>query len=189
VSHPTSSSASDPVVDDQVEDADVDNTYDEVDDEFGPPSTGSRLPRITAILLAGLLIAGGFVGGAFVQRHYGTSSSASGTFPTLGAGGMPDFSGGGAPGGFGQSGQGGDSGSTGSNAGNSVIGTVVSTTDNTITVKDFGGRTHVVHIDGSTQLQKNVTLSTSDLKKGTTVVVTGQAGSDGSVTANTITQR
>lgn len=165
-----------------------DTAYDDaVDDEFGPPSASRRLPRLTAVLLAALLVAGGFVGGALVQREFGTSGSttAAGQFPGLGSGGLPDF-GGTLPGvGSGTSGQGGN----GSSGTSSVIGTVVSVSDTSIKVKDFGGTTHVIHLTDSTQVHKNVAIKPSDLESGATVVVQGRTGDDGSLTATDVTKR
>ena len=156
---------------------------DSVDDEFELPPARGRLPRLTALLLAGVLIAAGFLAGAYVQRTHGASSTATTGFPNFGSGGPPNF-GGALPGGD-TSTQGGSSTSNRNN----VIGTVVRTSATSITVKDFGGTTHVVQVKASTQVQKNTEIAANDLKPGSTVVVTGTSGANGSITATSITQR
>jgi len=156
---------------------------DSVDDEFELPPARGRLPRLTALLLAGVLIAAGFLAGAYVQRTHGASSTATTGFPNFGSGGPPNF-GGALPGGDTSA----PGGSTTSNR-NNVIGTVVHANTSSITVKDFGGTTHVVHVKASTQVQRNTDISANDLKPGSTVVVTGTSGAGGSITATSITQR
>jgi hypothetical protein len=156
---------------------------DSLDDEFDLPAARGRLPRLTALLLAGVLIATGFLAGAYVQRTHGASSPATAGFPNFGSGGPPNF-GGALPGGD-TSTQGGSS----TNNRNNVIGTVVRAGAHSIMVKDFGGTTHVVQIRASTQVSKNQQIDASALKPGATVVVSGQSGADGSITATNITQR
>ena len=156
---------------------------DSVDDEFELPPARGRLPRLTALLLAGVLIAAGFLAGAYVQRTHGASSTATTGFPNFGSGGPPNF-GGALPGGDTSA----PGGSTTSNR-NNVIGTVVRTGAHSITVKDFGGTTHVVQIKASTQVSKNQQIDASAVKPGATVVVSGRSGADGSITATQITQR
>jgi hypothetical protein len=165
--------------------AEILEDYDEGYDEFGPPTTRGRLPRLTAALLVALLVAGGFVTGAVVQRQFGATATATSPFPSPGSGGFPDFSGGAPSGTSGQAGQGG-SGASGTD---NVIGTVVSVTGNTVTVKDFGGTTHQIQATGSTDIQHTAPTTLTDLTKGSTVVVTGRTGADGSLSATTITQR
>jgi hypothetical protein len=158
---------------------------DEGYDEFGPPAAARRLPRLTAGLLVALLVAVGFVAGAVVQRQFGTTTTATSAFPTPGSGGFPDFSGGVPGGSDSQTGQGGSGGSGQHN----VIGTVVSVTGDTVTVKDFGGTTHQIHVTGSTDIQRTSAITLKQLSKGSTVVVTGRTGDNGSISATTITQR
>lgn len=153
------------------------------DDEFDLPPARGRLPRLTVLLLAGVLIATGFLAGAYVQRTHGASSNASTGIPNFGSGGPPSLVGG-LPGGD-TSAQGGSDASSRNN----VIGTVVRTGAHSITVKDFGGTTHVVQIKASTQVSKNQQIDASAVKPGATVVVSGRSGADGSITATQITQR
>lgn len=172
-----------PVAEDLPDDGDASRADDDTDDEFDLPPARGRMPRITAVLLAGVLVAAGFAAGAYVQRTHGATATASTGFPNFGSGGPPSF-GGNLPG-SGGSGQDGGSTSDRSN----VIGTVVRASATSVTVKDFGGTTHVVRINGSTQVSKSQQIEASSLKSGATVVVSGQAGADGSITATTITQR
>jgi hypothetical protein len=156
---------------------------DEADDEFELPPARNRLPRITTLLLAAVLVAVGFAAGAYVQRTHGVTATAATGLPNFGSGGPPGFAVG-LPG-SGDSSQDGGGASDRSN----VIGTVVRARANSVTIKDFGGSTHVVRINASTQVSKSQQISASDLKPGTTVVVSGHAGTDGSITATSITQR
>jgi hypothetical protein len=165
------------------EDGDAGGPDDDLDDEFELPPARGRMPRITALLLAGVLVAVGFAGGAYVQRTHGASATAGTGFPNFGSGGPPSF-GGSLPGSGGSSQDGGSSSDR-----SNVIGTVVRASANSVTVKDFGGTTHVVRIKASTQVSKSQQIDPSELKPGATVVVSGQAGADGSITATTITQR
>ncbi len=67
-----------------------------------------------------------------------------------------------------------------------VRGQVLSTGNNTITVKLANGSSKIIVLAGSTTFQKSSTASVSDIKQGDTVMVVGQQNSDGSVTANNV---
>lgn len=72
-------------------------------------------------------------------------------------------------------------------AGRGTIGTVESIAGNVLTIKDAQGNEVKVQLQSSTTITKTVSGSTSDLTQGVNVAVAGQRGSDGSVTANSIT--
>jgi hypothetical protein len=65
-------------------------------------------------------------------------------------------------------------------------GTVVSANSTSMTVQLQSGSTQIVLLSPSTPIQKTTTGSMSDLAAGTTVVVTGTANSDGSLTAQSV---
>jgi hypothetical protein len=148
------------------------------DDEFGPPAGRSRLPRLTAALVVALFVVAGFVAGALVERHFGTPST-SNTFPSIGAGQLPDL-GSTTPGDTTASG-------TQSSGRNRVIGTVTSATGDEVTVEDFGGDTHVFVVTDDTRIDGDLTTSGSTLTEGATVTVTARERPNGSDTAIAIT--
>jgi hypothetical protein len=168
----------------------VDDADTEVDDEFGtPPARHRRVPSITGLLILGVLLALTFTGGVLTQKHHDAGTSASSTgFPGLGAGGLPAGLGGGAPGAATSGGTGASGGST-ATARPAVIGTVVKIAGQTMTVKDLGGKSHVIHLTGTTKATKTTTIALDALKAGTTVTVSGTTSADGSVSATTITTR
>ena len=171
---------------DIVDDADIDVD----DDEFGtPPARHRRLPPVTGLLVLGVVLALTFTGGVLTQKHHdaGTSASSSG-FPELGAGGFPAGLGGGPPSGA-TSGDTGASGGSPTTTGPAVIGTVVKVVGQTMTVKDLGGKSHVIHLTDTTRATKTTTIDLDAIKAGTTVTVSGTTSADGSVSAATITTR
>jgi hypothetical protein len=169
-------------------DDDVDD--DDFDDGFDDAAPGRRLPRLTLLLLAALLVAAGFAGGILVQKH---------ATPAAAAAGVPSFGGGFPTGGFpaGGAGQGAGSGAaattgTGSSSTTDspvVIGTVVGVDGTTIIVKDLGGTQHKVTTTPSTTVSETTTLPAKQLKAGQSVVVNGSKKSDGTITATSVTAR
>jgi hypothetical protein len=162
-------------------------TIDDDDADFAgvPPKRG--VPRITKLLLVGILIVAAFGGGVMIQKNFGAGSASS-------ASSLPSFAGG-PPVGFPTGGGGGGAGNGGTGQGSTaasgpvVVGTVVSVSGNDVTIKDLGGTTHIVHVAATTGLATaGVDWSTS-LKPGSTVSVNGTKADDGSVTATTVTQR
>lgn len=67
-----------------------------------------------------------------------------------------------------------------------VSGDIISTSDNSITVKLSDGSTKIVILSDKTVVDKTSTASKSDLKVGEKVSAFGTANSDGSVTAQNI---
>jgi len=168
----------------------TDQEYDDFDDGFDDAPPGRRLPRVTLLLLAALLVAAGFAGGILVQKHAAPATAATG---------VPSFGGGFPTGGFpaGGAGQGASTGAaTGTGTGSSsttdspvVIGTVVGVDGTTVIVKDLGGTQHKVTTTPSTTVSETKTLPTNQLKAGQSVVVNGSKKSDGTITATSVTAR
>ena len=77
-------------------------------------------------------------------------------------------------------------GGRGGNFGGLVNGQIIAKTDSNMTIKDQSGNTHIVILAPSTQTRKAVDASSTDLTAGESVTVTGQANSDGSITAQTV---
>lgn len=130
---------------------------------------------IFVIILLVVVGAGAFYGGMIYQKNQR---------PSFGAGGRGgfyrNFNGG-------AGGQRGAGGTGGGQAMTPVRGQIVSTGNNTITVKLPNGSSKIVDLTGQTRINKATTGSVSDLKQGITVTAIGTANSDGSVTADDVT--
>jgi hypothetical protein len=129
-----------------------------------------RLVNRATVVLAGLvLVIGGFVAGAQVEKNFGHLPSATPTaFPT----GVGRFAGGAAP----------------SPTGGATTGTVKFVDGTTVYITMPNGDVLTVKTDGSTAIQLTQPGTVKDLPVGATVTVTGQAGSDGTMTATKITK-
>lgn len=142
-----------------------------------------RLPILTAILVLAVAAGGAFIAGAEVQKHYGTSSSATsgGTgaasaFSAFasrlragGAGGGPGFFGGGGAGG-----------------GGGTAGTVTLIKGSTLYVTESTGNTVLVHTSPASRVTRTVGGTLQTIHPGDTVTVTGVQAKNGSYTAAAI---
>ncbi len=162
--------------------ADADDDF--VEDLLAAPRGRPSLVTLGLCLL--LIVAVSFGAGVLMQKHHDRGLSSASGLPSglagLGSGNLPDFSA--------------QGGGTGSNSGTgsgsdstapAVVGTIVSIKGSDITVRDLGGKTHVVHTTGTTSVTASAKLA--DLKPGTTVSVAGTTGSNGTVTATSVTAR
>ena len=137
-----------------------------------------RLPILTAILVLAAAAGGAFIGGAEIQKHYGTAASSS-----SGTGGAPSASAlaarfraaGGFPGGAG-------AGATGGTA-----GTVTLIKGLTLYVTDTSGNTVAVRTTNGSRVTKTVSGSVQTIHPGDTITVTGKQAKNGSYTASAIT--
>jgi hypothetical protein len=139
-----------------------------------------RPPTPTVVLMAALLLAVGFVGGTWAQRTFGSASAASaarGTAAAPGAGGASGAPFAGRGGGFGQ-------GRTA--GGGATTGTVRLVDGNTVYVRDSSGKLVKVKVTGSTTVLITKSGKVAQLKPGQQVIAQGTAGSDGTVTATSI---
>jgi hypothetical protein len=170
---------------------------DEDDPEDFLPPPRKRLGKTTLVLCAIVLIGGGFLIGITVQKHHGTSSRSgtsrfgnfaarggSANFSNFASGataGLPNFGGSGSTGSA-------DAGSGASSATGvpAVIGTITKVTDNSIVVKNFGGKEITVKLTDKTAVS-NAT-PTAGLKSGQTVTVRGTT-SNGTVTATAVSAK
>jgi len=168
------------------------------DPEWNPPR---RFNRLSGILVAALVAAGAFAGGAALQRSHdaGLATTATGARAGRlgGAGGFPSgfpgFGGGAVGPGAGPASGGAGSGATAAGNGGGaatdtpvVVGTVVSVQAGTVTVKNFAGATVVVHLPATATV--TVTGATA-LQPGASVAVHGTKAADGSVTATALVSR
>jgi hypothetical protein len=158
-------------VEDQPYVADDDPFEDDLTEQLAARAP-RRLANRTTVVLAGLvLVIGGFVAGAQVEKNFGHMPSATPTaFPTGGRFG----------GGFG--------GAAPSPTGGATTGTVKFVDGTTVYITMPNGDVLTVKTDGSTAIQLTQPGTVKDLQVGATVTVTGQAGSDGTMTATKITK-
>ncbi|MEO8517928.1 MAG: hypothetical protein ABI438_02020 [Dermatophilaceae bacterium] len=176
-----------PVPDDTPDESNTE-VYDTAEYEYDLDVAKRTWPRTTLVLLVGVLMAVAFTGGVLVQKNHdkGLTAAATGlpagftpgAFPGAGSGGL-----GGVPGG--------GTGATGNAAttGPVLVGTVVSVSGPTVTVKDFGGATHQVSTTGTTTVTKQELKKLTDLAAGDTVSVNGKRATDGNVAATALTIR
>jgi len=131
----------------------------------------------TTLVLAGLVVlAIAFGGGAWTHAAFGSSTSSA---PTRQAGGQQAQTGGTGQQGGGFRGAG----------GRGTTGTVDRVDGTTVYVKTAQGADVKVSTSDSTTVGVTQQGKLSDLKPGSTVVVQGQAGADGTVAAQAITQQ
>ena len=142
-----------------------------------PAAPVRKLRWITPTLAIVAALAIGIAGGVLIGRSGASANQgnfARGQFPSgRGAGtgqqGGGGFAGGGAEGGF-------------------TSGTIVSIDGTTITVKASDGTQKTITTSSDTKVTKTSASSVDALKKGETITVIGEAGSDDSVTATTISE-
>lgn len=172
---------------------------DDLDDKLKARRKLRFNAKSTMVLTALVLVTAGFLAGAQVQKHYGVTTSASGTgmpgagnFPGMGASGFAR----GNQNGFGQNGSGqsgaaqrdGQSGAQGGGTGSATTGTVKMVDGNTVYVQTADGRTVIVHTSPSTSVQIGQKGTLGDIAAGAQITVEGQAGTDGAVTASKVTR-
>lgn len=149
-------------------------------DPASRPPRRAWLRRLASPILAGavaLLLIGGV--GGYLLGHWGTREASTGAVsPAADGSSNPGYGGFGAggphgPGGFGRGGRG-------------AAGTIDSINGSTITLTTRNGRKLTVTAANTVAVTLRSAGSVADLKPGQTVVVSGQRGSDGTITANRI---
>lgn len=131
--------------------------------------------KVTVALAGLVVIAAAFAGGAWTHSVFGSGSPSAGT--TRPAGGPQAGSPNGTPGGTFRGG-----------AGRGTSGTVERVEGSTVYVKTAQGTEVKVSTSDSTTIGLTQPGKLTDLEPGATVVVQGQPGQDGTVTAQAITQ-
>jgi hypothetical protein len=155
--------------------------------------------RGTIGLGVAVLLMGGFLGGVYAQKQWGTSPNTVSGFPgggNLGSrGGFPSglgasgFPGGGNLG-QGNQGTGGTQGGTGTGtAAAGTTGTVKLVTGSTIYVQAADGTVITVNTGAGTTVSTARKGKLADVKAGDSITVEGATGSDGAVTATSVTAR
>lgn len=133
--------------------------------------------RTTVVLGVAVLAIVAFVGGVFVQKSFGAAEA-----PTRQTASARQFPGGGTP-------PSGVNRQGGGQFGRGTVGTIDHVDGTTVYVKTQNGQVVKVSTSDSTKVEISSEGELADLKAGQQVVVQGQAGSDGTVTGQTITQR
>jgi hypothetical protein len=148
--------------------------------------------RGTAVLGAVALLLGGFLGGLQVQKHWGAAATTTNRAGAFGganrnaAGGYAGFPGAGTGrtgGGFGN----GTGATPTASAAAATTGTVKLVDGSTIYVQTPSGDVITVKTTGKTSVQAATKTSLKSLKAGQAVTVQGPAGTDGTVTATSVT--
>jgi hypothetical protein len=149
----------------------------------------AKLPSMTLILAAIVVLGAGFLGGALVGKHYGSSGSGSlaaefGRLAATRAGASASAS----PGASGGTGSGfaGRSGAFG--AGNATVGTIKLIDGATVYVQTTAGDIVQVATSGGTKVTVSNTVPVKDLQPGETVIVEGTKNSSGAISATSISQ-
>jgi hypothetical protein len=163
----------------------------DVDGELAAPPR-ARLPRLTLLLAAGVLLAGGFFAGVKADRWQNGGGSDAGRGTAAAGAARPD----GAVPGQSSAGQGqnaGAAGGSGSGRQNATgpgttAGTVKLVDGSTVYVTDASGTIVKVTTNADTKIRIARDGKPADLKPGDTVVVRGEAGDDGTLAAATVTQ-
>lgn len=155
--------------------------------DVAPPSR--RSVAVTRVLVGLLLVALGATAATWWAHR---TSSTSGGRTAFAAGGFP--AGGtlpsGAPSGAAGQGSGGQAGTgttTGGTTAAATTGTVKLVDGDVLYVATVDGKVVKVEVASTTTVSRAASIS--DVKAGTTVVVTGTTGSDGTVAATTVTER
>ncbi|GAA3211617.1 hypothetical protein [Actinocorallia longicatena] len=167
----------------------------DLDTELAPKPQRFKLPGATLILTAAVVAVAGFVGGIQADKAWGKDDGQSSAFPGGQNANRPGgFNrqnggfGGGQGGQNGQNGGGGGFGGGGGQGGGFTTGTVTKVEGDTIYLQTRDGQTIKVKSTGTTKITVSKEGKASDLKNGATIVVVGQAGSDGTIEATTVTE-
>jgi len=147
----------------------------------------AKLPSLTLVLAAIVVAGAGFLVGALVGKHYGSSGSGNlaAEFSRLAA--RPTTSSGSAGAGSGLgAGAGGRGGLFG--GGNATIGTIKLIDGATVYVQTTAGDIVQVATSAGTKVTVSSTVPVKDLQPGETVIVLGSKNSSGGIAATSISQ-
>jgi hypothetical protein len=148
-----------------------------------------KLPSVTLILAVIVVAGAGFLGGALVGKHYGSSSSGglAAAFGRLAAGASASASTGARTGTGTRTGfAGGGGGLFGS--GNATIGEIKLIDGKTVYVQTAAGDVVQVATSPATKVTVSSTVPVKDLQPGETVIVEGSKNSSGAIAATSISQ-
>jgi hypothetical protein len=147
------------------------------DDEWVTSANAGRAFRVRALtgaLVLLLVLAGGFWGGVVAEKHHGSGSASSASLAARFAAARAAAGGGGLAFGAGAGGAG------------AVTGTVIDVQGDTVDISDSSGNIVKVKVGPSTTVTRTAKVGPSGLQIGDTVVVTGQSGAGGTVSATAV---
>jgi hypothetical protein len=150
----------------------------------------AKLPSLTLVLAAVVVASAGFLGGALVGKHYGSSSSGNlaAEFSRLaGARASTSASAGSGTGSAG-SGLAGRGGGGLFGGGNATVGSIKLIDGNTVYVQTTSGDIVQVTTSAGTKVTVSSTVPVKDLRPGETVIVEGSKNSSGAIAATSISQ-
>lgn len=174
-------------------DDDVDHLFDvlssPLDDGSGITAVLTRRPRaklpsLTLVLAAIVVASAGFLGGALVGKHYGSSGSSAAAAFSRFAGARASASA--STGSGSATGLGGRTGAFG--AGNATVGTIKLIDGATVYVQTTAGDIVQVATSAGTKVTVSSTVPVTSLRPGQTVIVEGSKNSSGAVAATSISQ-
>jgi hypothetical protein len=150
----------------------------------------AKLPSLTLVLAAVVVASAGFLGGALVGKHYGSSGSGNlaAEFSRLaGARASTSASAGSGTGSAG-SGLAGRGGGGLFGGGNATVGSIKLIDGNTVYVQTTSGDIVQVTTSAGTKVTVSSTVPVKDLRPGETVIVEGSKNSSGAIAATSISQ-
>jgi hypothetical protein len=142
----------------------------------------AKLPSLTLVLAAIVVASAGFLGGALVGKHYGSSSSRAAAAFSQFAGARASASAGSGTGST-------AAGRTGLfGAGNATVGTIKLIDGATVYVQTTAGDIVQVATSAGTKVTVSSTVPVTNLRPGQTVIVEGSKNSSGAIAATSISQ-
>jgi len=149
----------------------------------------AKLPSMTLLLAAIVVASAGFLGGALVGKHYGSSGSgglAAEFSRFAGAGARASAS----PGSSSRPGRSGFPGGAGGvfGGGNATVGTIKLVDGTTVYVQTTAGDVVQVATSAGTKVTVSSSVPVKDLRPGETVIVEGSKNSSGAIAATSISQ-
>lgn len=162
---------------------------DDPDDEWSTARvrSGVRMHVPTAVLLAMVVLAGGFWGGAVAQKHHAASSASSTASALASRLAAARGAGAGTAGRAGFTGAGGFAGAGGGGAGSAAAGIVTGVQGNILFVTDATtGNLIKVVVGPAVSVTRTAKSSLTGLQTGDTVVVQGTKAANGNVTATAV---
>jgi hypothetical protein len=150
----------------------------------------AKLPSVTLILAAIVVASAGFLGGALVGKHYGSSGSGNlaAAFRGLAAARATASASPGASGGTRSGFPGSAGGGGGFGGGNATVGTIKLIDGSTVYVQTTAGDIVQVKTSSGTKVTVSETVPVKDLQPGETVIVEGSKNASGGVSATSISQ-
>lgn len=146
----------------------------------------AKLPSLTLVLAAVVVASAGFLGGALVGKHYGSSSTGAGAAAFARFAGAAGAGASASPGASSRSGFPGGGSPFG--GGNATIGTIKLVDNGTVYVQTTSGDVVQVTTSAGTKVTVSSTVPVKDLSPGETVIVEGSKNSSGGIAATSISQ-